>query len=208
MSREAKIIIFSLILIFSYFSKQEDLTDEKNDWDAYDELPFEEVKESRNKERQLPGMNDIVPEIKYFPTPENGFSPYDNYVGKGIYNNNSGNQFEIKNSNSTHAVVLLVDAYSGVKVRNEFVKKGSDFLMTGVPNGTYYLQWFSGNDWSPELNIGGFKGGFQTDQSFTKTRDISDWMKVDGYAKWTVTLYTVQGGDVASESINPSEFLK
>ena len=37
---------------------------------------------------------------------------------------------------------------------------------------------------------------------------MSDWMKVDGYAKWTVTLYTVQGGDVASESINPSEFLE
>ena len=51
-----------------------------------------------------------------------------------------------------------------------------------------------------------FKGGFQTKASFTKTKDASDWMSVDGYEKWTVTLYSVAGGDVESEKINADEF--
>ena len=66
-----------------------------------------------------------------FNVPENGFSPYDDYFGKGIYNNSTGNKFIIKNSNSTDAVVLLVNAYSGRKVRNEYIRKGSTFSMTG-----------------------------------------------------------------------------
>ena len=141
------------------------------------------------------------------PQPKNGFSPYDSYFGKGVYNNNSGNSFEIKNSNTTDAVVLLVNAFSGRKIRNEYVRKNANFEMTGVPNGTYYLEWFSGENWSPDLIVGSaYKGGFQTNANFTKTRDSSDWMKVDGYQVWTVTLYSVVGGDVESEEINAEDF--
>ena len=79
--------------------------------------------------------------------------------------------------------------------------------MTGVPNGTYYLEWFSGNNWSPNLLIASkYKGGFQTQSSFTKTKDLNDYMKVEGYQQWTVTLYSVTGGDVESEGINADEF--
>lgn len=210
MSRQAKIIIFTVILVFSYFLKNDE--PKKNDTYKPEITKKAAIDEEIRLQRELNKfkegiLDDISMPVKYFPTPQNGFSPYDKYVGKGVYDNSSGNQFEIKNSNSSHAIVLLVDAYSGKKVRNEFVRKGSDFLMTGVPNGTYYLQWSSGNDWSPELKIGGFTGGFQTKQSFTKTRDRSDWMKADGYMEWSVTLYTVEGGDVESEKINPNEFL-
>ena len=31
-------------------------------------------------------------------------------------------------------------------------------------------------------------------------------MKVEGYQIWTVTLYSVVGGDVESESMNANEF--
>mgnify|MGYP006111660367 FL=1 len=44
--------------------------------------------------------------------------------------------------------------------------------------------------------------------SFTKTRDINDWMKVIDRDGWTVTLYSVPGGDVASEKISSDDFLK
>ena len=157
----------------------------------------------------LPLPQTIWPELGYrnYPTPENGFSPYDSYLGKGVYDNSSGNEFVIKNSNKSDAVVLLVNAYSEKKVRNEFIRKGTNFSMTGVPHGTYYLHWFSGNNWSPTLKIGGFIGGFQTNQSFSKTRDLADWMKVSGYEKWEVTLYTVEEGDVAIEDISPEDFL-
>jgi len=202
MSRQAKIIIFSLILVFSIYQKQIK--------ENIDSNVKERIKQSvpKNKIRKpLIPLGNFEQKNKRFPTPKNGFSPYNKYFGKGIYDNNSGNEFVIKNSNQTDAVVLLVNAYNGRKVRNEFVRKGSNFKMTGVPDGTYYLEWFSGTNWSPELKVGSrFKGGFQTNASFTKTKDRSDWMSVDGYRQWTLTLYTVAGGDVESKKINADEF--
>jgi hypothetical protein len=165
------------------------------------------VTESKDKINDLLKLKSIPKPIINQPTPKNGFSPYDKYFGKGVYNNSSGNSFKIENSNETDAVVLLVNAYSGKKIRNEFVRKGTTFEMTGVPNGTYYLEWFSGTNWWGELKVGNkFKGGFQTKASFTKTRDINDWMKVEGYQIWTVTLYSVVGGEVESEKIDAEDF--
>lgn len=216
MSRQAKIIIFSIILIFSIYQKQtQDNTSSDNFWIVKQDIPKKKVKPKKKTNSKKPTKFVIKDKKqwenkfndKFFNKPKNGFSPYNQYFGKGIYNNNSGNEFIIKNSNQTDAVVLLVNAYTGRKVRNEFVAKGTNFKMTGVPNGTYYLEWFSGNNWSPELKVGGrFKGGFQTNASFTKTRDRSDWMSVDGYRQWTVTLYSVVGGDVESQKINADEF--
>jgi hypothetical protein len=196
MSRQAKIIIFSLILVFSIYLKQT-----KDNSISDDSKVTKQINSKKKNERKKPIT------LKGFPTPKNGFSPYNKYFGKGIYDNSSGNEFVVKNSNETDAIVLLVNAYTGRKVRNEFVAKASNFKMTGVPNGTYYLEWFSGTSWSPELKVGTrFKGGFQTRSSFTKTKDRSDWMSVDGYRQWTVTLYSVAGGDVESEKINADEF--
>ena len=212
MSRQAKIIIFSLILLFSIYQKQ--TNDNSTTYEPRvitKDTPKKKTTKTTPKKykpkRKKPELPIFNKTIEWFPTPKNGFSPYNQYFGKGIYDNNSGNEFIIKNSNQTDAVVLLVNAYTGRKVRNEFVSKGSDFKMTGVPDGTYYLEWFSGTDWSPELKVGTrFKGGFQTDASFTKTRDRSDWMSVDGYKQWTITLYNVVGGDVESQKINADEF--
>ena len=78
--------------------------------------------------------------------------------------------------------------------------------MTGVPNGTYYLQWTSGNTWDPNKTVGSMTGGFICDESFTKTQNSNDWMTVRGDQIWTVTLYSVTGGDVESEDINAFEF--
>ena len=211
MSRQAKIIIFGVILAYSIYSHQNDSS--IFDWATEtkqtnkrkgDELINRKKGTQNSDKNKLPDLKTGLPFI--FPQPKNGFSPYNAYFGKGIYDNSTGNVFIIKNSNSTDAVVLLVNAYSGRKVRNEYIRKGASFEMTGVPNGTYYLEWASGTNWSPELKVGKLTGGFQTKASFTKTRDRNDWMRVDGYKQWTVTLYSVTGGDVESESLSANEF--
>lgn len=229
MSKQAKIIIYSVVLLISFLLKGKTngwlndlgVTDPNKSSEPYDNIRSDiNDKKSSNSTKKpptkiikpeepnlLPGLDEITSLPTFHPTPKNGFSPYDEYFGKGIYNNATKNSFKIKNSNNSDAVVLLVDAYSGRKVRNEFVNKGSTFTMTGVPNGTYYLEWFSGNNWSPELIVGSrYKGGFQTNSGFTKTTDTNDWMKVEGYQEWTVTLYQVEGGDVESEKIDADEF--
>ena len=201
MSRQAKIIIFSIILVFVIYQKQ--TKEEKKPSNSIDTSKYNK----KNKTGIYDNLGLTNSPVIFYPKPKNGYSPYDKYFGKGIYDNNTGNEFIIKNSNQTDAVVLLVNAYSGRKVRNEFVAKGTNFKMTGVPNGTYYLEWFSGNDWSPNLKVSSkFKGGFQSKVNFTKTKDRSDWMNLDGYKQWTVTLYSVVGGDVESENINADDF--
>ena len=144
--------------------------------------------------------------IKPYPKPENGYSPYDSYFGKGIYNNSTQNSFIIKNSNSTDAVVLLINAYSNRKIRNEFIRKGESFSMTGVPNGTYYLKWLSGNDWHPDVMTGNMKGGFQSNAGASQSDDYDDWMISDGGAQWTITLYSVSGGNMDTETITLDDF--
>ena len=211
-------IIFSIILVFAIIQKQGKEKDtstkskekvpeltEKDDayWDQF--IVEDNSKDKKSKITPKEYTDNGLP--IYHPKPKNGFSPYDAYFGKGIYNNSLNNSFKIKNSNTTDAVVLLVNAYSKRKVINEFVRKGATVEMSGVPNGTYYLEWFSGNNWSPDLKVGSkYKGGFQTKASFTKTKDATDWMKVSGNQIWTVTLYTVADGDVESESMNANEF--
>ena len=153
MHKQTKIIIFSLVLAIAFLIKHcapDSSTSTK----------------PRAKQPKKPTTF-----VTYYPQPENGHSPYDAYFGRGIYNNNTQNAFIIKNDNSTDAVVLLVDAYSNNKIRNEYIRKGNTFSMTGVPNGTYYLRWISGNDWSPNLQVGNITGGFQRDMSFSETQD-------------------------------------
>ena len=192
MSRKAIIAISAIVLIYSIYINNQD--GETPDWNFLDSSS--EVEEEK----------EALPVFDNFPQPENGFSPYNDYFGRGVYNNDTGNEFIIKNSNSTDAVVLLVNAYSDKKVRNEYIRKGSTFSMSGVPNGTYYLQWSSGNNWSPNKTVGNLTGGFQEDISFAKTENSNDWMPVEGYQQWTVTLYSVTDGDVETDNISASEF--
>jgi len=197
MSRTSKIALFSIILIIAIAYQRGffDQRFESNDYSEYIE--------------KTP-CNDTVAEREHlisYPRPENGFSPYNSWLGRGVYNNNSDNSFIIENSNETDAVVQLVSAYSERKIRNEYIRKGQSFEMSGVPNGTYYLQWISGNIWDPDKTVGSMKGGFICDESFSKTQNSNDWMTVgENYVSWTVTLYSVSGGDVELEDINASEF--
>ena len=196
MSRTSKIVFFCILLIVAI---------------AYQRGFFDERFESNDYSEYIEKTpcNDALTEREHlisYPRPKNGFSPYNAWLGRGVYNN-SNNRFEIENSNETDAVVLLVSAnWPETKIRNEYIRKGQSFEMSGVPNGTYYLQWTSGNTWDPNKTVGSMTGGFICDESFTKTQNSNDWMTVSGGQGWTVTLYSVTGGDVESEDINASEF--
>ncbi|MDA9025493.1 hypothetical protein OAD06_05465 [Flavobacteriaceae bacterium] len=195
MATKIKYIIFSVVLI-SIFIYLDDDHSKKIDTSKYNKESDEENKLINNEESK-----------KFILRKYNGHSPYDAYFGKGIYNNWTENSFIIKNSNQTDAVVLLVNAISGKKIRNEYIRKGTTFEMTGVPNGTYYLEWFSGSNWSDDLVVTSkIKGGFQRNANFTKVSNRNDWMRVEGYQNWTLTLYSVAGGDVESKNISAEDF--
>ena len=212
------IISIVLIVVFNRDNESETLSDipiseldVQSESEAKRIARLEKAKRLAAEEvsKRLAAAEQETEKQRVYPRPENGFSPYDKYFGKGVYSN-SRNSFIIKNSNASDAVVLLVNAYNKKKIRNEYVRKGANFEMSKVPNGTYYLEWFSGNDWSPNLKVGSnYKGGFRSDSSFTKTKDREDWMEVGyTYQSWSITLYNVPNGDVESQKINANDFFK
>ena len=145
---------------------------------------------------------------------KNGTSPYNQYFGYGIYDKEYLNEITFKNGYKTDAIVCLVNRYTGKVIRNEYIRKDTNFKMTNIPNGTYYLKVFSGNDWNPEKTManGRFIGGFETNMSFSVSDNIEDLLVVedDGY-KYTVgsiTLYRVDYGNMESKPINEEEFFK
>lgn len=142
----------------------------------------------------------------------NGSSPYDSFFGKGVYNKSHNNWIEFENGNSYDAVVCLVNASSDQTIRNEYIRAGTTFKMTNIPNGTYYIKAFYGNDWNPTktMNNGQLKGGFDTNFHFSKSDGNNDRMtlKDDGYQYSTgkITLYTVVNGNMSQQKISETEF--
>ncbi len=142
---------------------------------------------------------------------QNGASPLDKCFGKGIY---SGEAYLVfKNSNRTDAIVCLVRKYDKKTIRNEYIKAGADFKMSRIPSGNYFIKVYYGNDWNPEkLNFCNINGAFENNVHFSKSNNISDIIKIENsaysYTTGSITLYTVENGNMSSENINESEFFQ
>lgn len=143
-------------------------------------------------------------------TPSNGFSPYDKYFGKGVYNNSADNTIYVKTPANRDIVFLLVDVYSKKVIRNEFIRAGTTFDLTGIPYGTYSFKYFSGNKWSDDypVNNGKYKGGFTKNNSFSKSDKWSDNMTFERgyYGSYTLSLTEVVGGNLETESTTEDDF--
>ncbi|POS00611.1 DnaJ-like protein [Flavobacterium croceum DSM 17960] len=141
----------------------------------------------------------------------NGDSPLVDCFGRGKYQNSAYITFQ--NSNETDAIVCLVNYSTNETIRNQYIKAGTDFTMRKIPSGTYFLKVYYGNDWNPEkTNFCGSKGGFNFDESFSKSDGYSDLIEIENtsssYTTGTITLYKVANGNMNSELISESEFFK
>lgn len=142
---------------------------------------------------------------------QNGDSPLDKCFGKGIY---SGQAYLIfKNSNRTDAIVCLVRQYDKKTIRNEYIRAGADFKMSRIPSGNYFIKVYYGNDWNPEkLNFCNINGAFEKNVHFSKSDNFGDIIRIENssysYTTGSITLYTVENGNMSSENINESEFFQ
>lgn len=141
----------------------------------------------------------------------NGASPFDRCFGKGKYSGQAWIKFD--NSNSSDAIVSLVNVYSEKVIRNEYIKAGSTYKMSNVPTGTYYLKVYYGNDWNPtKTNFCGTLGAFDSDAHYSKSDNPKDYIEIvngsSGYSTWTITLYSVLNGNMSTEPTNESDFFK
>ena len=155
---------------------------------------------------------------EYNTSINNGTSPYNSYFGAGLYDDNSYNEVTFSNSNSSDVIVCLENIYSGATIRNEYIRKGSSYTMTKVPNGTYVVKVFYGNNWNPNKLLAGgkIKGGFDEDISFSISDDPSDYLTMNqhktsegtSYSVWSVTLYSVINGNMDQRPINVDTFFE
>lgn len=217
MSREAKIIIFGLVLLISFYFKW----CTKNDDNVINASVFNDVEEveDKNYDDPLDLINEEIPDFKKIELPvkciditskKNGHSPYDSYFGKGKYNYDADNTVTVTTSSNSNIVFLLKDIYTGKTIRNEFIRKGTTFSLTNIPYGTYEFSYFAGKVWDDNIYLkdGEIKGGFSCETSFAKGYKISDRIEFEEgyYGEITLKLYGVTNGNLQTKSINENEF--
>ena len=250
MSREAKILIFSIILIFSAYLKYsesdvfsngpsnksklsnsnptnqksrsnnkiiaESIEQIRKDVDQYMEESAKRAADEYVKENPIKlkdGLDDSnqfnLDSPDYTTVPKSGYSPYDRYFGKGVYNS-TDNSVVVKASNNTHVVFILIDTYTGKRIRNEFIRKGETFTMTKVPYGTYDYMYFTGRNWSKDvmINNGKIKGGFKDYQNFQKNKTGRDQMnfKTGYYGSYRIELTSRVGGNLKTQNTSEQDF--
>ncbi len=136
----------------------------------------------------------------------NGASPLNGCFGKGYSGGNAS--LTIKNGGSSDAIICLYSVSADRTIRNEYVRRSSNYTISNIPQGEYKIRVFYGNDWNPELeNSCGKKGNFESDVNFSEfdgTEYFEDSER--GFTKATITLYTVVGGNASSSSIDQSKF--
>jgi len=225
MSKEAKVIIFTIVILFSFYLKwcdkkynlhdDEEINNVHSTEDDKNKTNASDFNEESNKIKTP--ISPKVGELDYPGricndqyVPDNGHSPYDSYYGNGKYDYDKENTIIVNTPTESHIVFLLKNVYSKKTIRNEFIRKNSSFSLTEIPSGTYEFSYFSGLDWDPDalLKNGEIKGGFTCRISFSKSDEYKDRMEFpDGYST-TLTLNEVVNGNLKTEEINENEFFE
>ena len=175
-------------------------------------LNIENGSKSDVKTETTKAAKDIVetPIVKKTYRPENGYSPYNSFFGKGIYNNKTDNTISVSSPSFSDIVFLLKDINTNRTIRNEYIRGGSTFNLTGIPYGTYTFTYFSGKNWSNDvlLKNGQIKGGFTKSTSFSKSEKIKDRMTFEEgyYGTYTIKLTQELNGNLETQSSNEDEF--
>lgn len=131
-----------------------------------------EEKRKRESEEIAIRMDSLVKKnLQYSKTHiENMDSPFDSLFGKGVYKDYSKNKLVIYMPFSD-AVICAVQSEAPFRtIRNEFIRARNGFVMTEMPDGNYFIKFYTGKFWDTNKKIPGGKklGGFTKDEMFYK----------------------------------------
>ena len=232
MSRQIKIIIYSIVLVLAFLNKCG--TDLRSTYAVPPKSSTPRVKPAstspkqstrpRNFQETQTDLEDLQRKIdelkKYKPieielpkspyeisSPSNGYSPYDEIYGKGIYHQ-TDNTIKVIAPLQLDIVFLLKDLSSGRFIRNEFIRRGSTFSLTQIPYGNYKFYYTYGTNWSEQApfkgneNAGNFTKGYAISKS-DEWRDVE--FKNGYYGTLTLTLKGVANGNLETEAASEDE---
>lgn len=229
MSRQLKIVFFSIVLILAFLNKcGSDIgdsislpkrvpktvspgTNSSNNLNSREsDRTIDRIKENqrkleestkRIKELEIPTLNCPV------SYPSSGYSPYDAVYGSGIYHQ-TDNAIEVTAPIQRDIVFLLKDVNTGRMIRNEFIKSGAVFTLTKIPFGDYKFFYTYGSKWCEQAtfktysNMGNFTSGY----GISKSDDWIDFEFDRGYyGTYTLKLQMVSNGNLETEEASEDE---
>lgn len=113
----------------------------------------------------------------------------------------SHGQLTIENGSDGDAVLSLAVGHDALI--SVFVRKGANFEIDGINDGTYSIYYSGGTDWDG--------GGFARSCSFSKfDKPLAFSTTSSGYfeqySTWTLTLYPVFGGNATTSRVSPQNY--
>lgn len=118
-------------------------------------------------------------------------------------NRNARATFKIENSGSSDVVVTLTKGKNpDISV---FVRKGRDFTVRGVPDGTYAIFYRSGGTWDNAAEGFGRNCSYSRFSNPLKFQTNRSGNRIT-WQDWTITLDPVLGGNAPTEQVDPDDF--
>jgi curved DNA-binding protein CbpA len=95
-------------------------------------------------------------------------SPFDNLFGEGRYIWLSPNEIVVANNFSDAVICLEDDSVPANTIRNEYVYKGTAFILRDLPNGKFRFKIYTGKNWDKKKQYRDRKqlGGFTSEEQY------------------------------------------
>ena len=107
---------------------------------------------------------------------------------------------EIISERGGYYLIKLQDSKDASKYLTIFIH-GGEIIILKVPLGSYILKYAYGKKWY------GYKHYFGKETLYSKANETFDFKLINNQASgYTITLYTVAGGNLQTHNINPEEF--
>lgn len=114
-------------------------------------------------------------------------------------NRNGAGKLTIKNGASHDAVATMTINRNAVY--SVYVRKGMEFTVTGIRDGTYEMFFTSGTDWDSQAR------GFTRERSLSRLdRTMQYRTTSSGWIEGSVTLYRVPGGNTDVNAVDPNNY--
>jgi hypothetical protein len=95
-------------------------------------------------------------------------SPFDGLFGEGVYKNGSRNHLVIYMPFSDAVICAVQNDPPHRTIRNEFIRAKNAFVMPELPEGSYNIKLYTGENWDLHKRIpdGRKMGGFMKNEKF------------------------------------------
>jgi hypothetical protein len=138
-------------------------------------------------------------QIQAFTAPEQSL-PANGHVRPPVNASETAPFRILTTGNGTHYFLKLEESGTGRAALTVFVRSGHQVDMR-VPFGTYVVKYASGQKWY------GYKHLFGPDTAYTKADSTFAFRREGNQIKgFSITLYTVEGGNLSTLPIKPNDF--